>query len=191
MFWMPCLVLLAYVVGSFPSGVVLSRRRFGIDVREMGSGNIGATNITRSFGWSAGVVTFLLDFLKGYIYLWFVSQLVPGETWLVAACGVALVFGHCFSLFLRFEGGKGVATTLGCFACVVPGAAFCMAATYVLVLFMTRISALGSLAGIMVACLWTFSFPPKLPDLALVLILSLLVAFRHHSNINRLLASAT
>jgi glycerol-3-phosphate acyltransferase PlsY len=96
-----------YLLGSFPTGVVLSRMRFGIDVREMGSGNIGATNITRNFGWLAGAFALLMDFLKAWAPLKLMQDYLPGVEWVICATGVAVVLGHCFSIFLGFRGGRG------------------------------------------------------------------------------------
>src|SRR5271154_6882488 len=89
----------AYILGSFPTGVVLSRRKYGIDVREMGSGNIGATNVTRVFGWYAGVLVFVVDFLKGCLPVWLARHYAIGQPWLAVTVGVAVVLGHCFSLY--------------------------------------------------------------------------------------------
>ena len=140
-----------YLIGSFPTGVVLSRKKYRIDIREMGSGNIGATNITRVFGWSAGIFTLLVDFLKSFLPLYWLHFKYPMESWLLTSVGIALVLGHCFSVFLRFKGGKGVATSLGCLIVVAPQLALIGSITYFLLLVVTKISAVGSLGGIGVA----------------------------------------
>src|ERR1700684_147405 len=90
-------VLGGYLLGSFPTGVVLSRRKYGIDVREMGSGNIGATNVTRVVGWYAGILVFLVDLAKGTLSLCYLRSRFPGEPWLLTTASLALVVGHCFS----------------------------------------------------------------------------------------------
>lgn len=187
MLWKVWLVpLVAYLIGSFPTGVVLSRRRYGFDVRDMGSGNIGATNITRNFGWKAGIVTFLIDFMKGYLGLKLAEAYCFEWPWIITATGLAVVLGHCYSVFLRFRGGKGVATTLGCFAAAVPPAALGMAGAYVVFLFFTRISAIGSLVGVVLASLYVSFFPPPLPAQWLVWGLTAVVFVRHQSNLRRL-----
>lgn len=187
---MLCAVItfLAYLLGSFPTGVVLSRRKYGLDVREMGSGNIGATNITRTFGWYAGMLTLLIDGLKGFLPVFLVQRYFPQEPRLVPAVGIAVVTGHCFSAYLRFRGGKGVATSLGCLAAAAPRLAAVAAVTYGVVLLASRISAVGSLAGILAANLYLFFLRPPLAVVALTVGISIIVLIRHHSNIRRLFA---
>jgi acyl phosphate:glycerol-3-phosphate acyltransferase len=177
----------AYFIGSFPTGVVLSRLRFGIDVRELGSGNIGATNITRNFGWSAGIVTCLADGLKGVAVVYagkYLLALGPGEL-VVGALGVVL--GHCFSVFLRFRGGKGVATTLGCWLLLAPVEALVLAATYAVVTGATRISAIGSLAGVTLGSLVALFFSSDPYQQYVVYLLSFTVIGCHQANIARML----
>lgn len=178
--------LAAYLLGSFPTGVVLTRRKFGIDVREMGSGNIGATNVTRVFGWYAGVLVFVIDFLKGALPVWLARHYFPQAPWLASMAAIAVVLGHCFSLYISFRGGKGVATSFGCLAVVVPIAALVSGVVYGVTLAVTRISAVGSLAGIITTLAYIAIFEPSLPVAVLILGMSTVVIFRHHSNIRRL-----
>lgn len=175
-----------YLIGSFPTGVVLSRRKFGIDVREMGSGNIGATNVTRVFGWYAGVLTFLADSLKGFLPLYFLRDAYPGAEWALTLAGIALVFGHCFSLYLGFRGGKGVATSLGVVAVINPWLALACALVYAALLVATKISAIGSLGGMVIAVGYLLIFQPSWPVTTLVGCVSVIVFVRHHTNIRRL-----
>jgi acyl phosphate:glycerol-3-phosphate acyltransferase len=179
--------LLAYLVGSFPTGVVISRKKFGIDVRDMGSGNIGATNITRNFGWRAGVITFLIDFMKGYLGLKMAEAWYPEWPWVATCAGAAVVLGHCFSAFLRLRGGKGVATTLGCFAAMVPWVAALMATSYLILLAITRVSAIGSLVGIALSCGAVSILPTAPAAKILVYLCSAIVLVRHQSNVRRLI----
>lgn len=188
MFWtLGCLILAAYLVGSFPTGVVLSRRKYGLDVREMGSGNIGATNITRNFGWGAGITTFLIDFFKGFWVVRAAEYFFPQWPFAVTAAALAVVIGHCFSVFLKFGGGKGVATLLGCLAAVFPMAAGGMAVVYVALLLLTRISAIGSLGGIFFVVCYTQLYPPTFAVQCLVFGGAMLVLVRHRKNLHRLL----
>jgi glycerol-3-phosphate acyltransferase PlsY len=182
------IVCASYLLGSFPTGVVLSRQKYGIDVREMGSGNIGATNVTRVFGWYAGILVFLLDLLKGAVPLWILYELYPTQPWLLAASAFALVLGHCFSVYLRFGGGKGVATSLGCLLVVAPWAAVISGLVYVILLVVTRISAIGSLAGILATLAYLAIVRPGAPVTWLVVGISIIVVVRHQQNIRRLLA---
>lgn len=178
--------LFAYLLGGFPTGVVLSRRKYGIDVREMGSGNIGATNVTRNFGWGAGVLVFLADFLKGFLPLVVVHKYHPDEPWLLTATGTALVLGHCFSPYLKLRGGKGVATSLGCLMAVAPLAALLAGGFYLACLVATRISAIGSLVGITAALVVTAVQKPAQPVTCMVGAIALIVFVRHRSNMKRL-----
>lgn len=179
---------LAYVVGSFPTGVVLTRLRFGIDVREMGSGNIGATNVTRVFGWWAGVLVFVIDFLKGAIPVWILKHVYAAEPWLITCVGVGLVAGHCYSIFLKGSGGKGVATSFGCVAVLSPILASVAGAVYLSLLAATRISAIGSLGGLVTVVVYLFLYRPAAPFVALAVFVSGIVLLRHRSNLHRLLA---
>ncbi len=179
-------IIPAYLLGSFPTGVVLSRQKYGIDVREMGSGNIGATNVTRVFGWYAGVLVFLIDLFKALFPMLLVRRHYPDEEWLLAGVGAAIVLGHCFSIFLKFRGGKGVATSLGCVLIVEPWLGIVGAIVYAALLIRTKISAVGSLGGIAVVVLYAAIAQPPLPTTALLIGTGLIVTIRHHSNIRRL-----
>lgn len=177
-----------YLVGSFPTGVVLSRAKYRIDIREMGSGNIGATNVSRVFGWWAGILTLALDFLKGFLPLLLVAYYFPQEQypWLMAFTGVSLVFGHCFSAFLGCSGGKGVATSLGCLGVVAPPAALLSVTAYVVLLLLTKISAVGSLGGLLVALIYLVVSGTGASTLSFIMVLSAIVIYRHKGNIERL-----
>jgi len=152
----------------------------------MGSGNIGATNVTRVFGWYAGVLVFLVDFLKGWAPVAWVSLRYPDDPWLRTGVAASLVLGHCFSAYLRFRGGKGVATSLGCLLAVMPWAAAWGGGVYVALLLITRISAVGSLGGILAVLIYLGWKQPPTPDIVLVAATSLLVVIRHKPNIERL-----
>lgn len=180
--------VLAYWIGSFPTGVVLTRRRFGIDVREMGSGNIGATNVTRVFGWWAGVLVFAIDFFKGAIPVWLTEHLYPDDKWLIAIVGFGVVLGHCFSGFLKFRGGKGVATSFGCMSVLTPIGAAIAGFVYLTLLATTRISALGSLGGLLTVLIYISIIKPAVPFIVLTLGIGSVVVFRHKSNVSRLWA---
>jgi acyl phosphate:glycerol-3-phosphate acyltransferase len=182
------LVGFCYLLGSFPTGVVLSRKKYGIDVREMGSGNIGATNVTRVFGWYAGVLVFMIDFLKGVFPIWLLQRYDQSEPWLMTFCSLALVLGHCFSVYLRFRGGKGVATSLGCLVVVAPWAAALSALSYLILLLTTKISAVGSLGGILVTLIYIVVAQPEGPVTWLIVGMSIIVVVRHRKNLQRLLS---
>lgn len=178
--------LVGYFIGSFPSGVVLTRKKYGIDVREMGSGNIGATNVTRVFGWYAGILVLVIDFLKGFLPLIVLRHYYDDYPWLLTITAMSLVLGHCFSVYLGFRGGKGVATGLGGLLIVSPWVAGVAAFVYLAVLATTRISAIGSLSGIGVSLVYLLLARPPASETWLVLGIAAIVVIRHHSNIRRL-----
>lgn len=180
--------VLGYLIGSFPTGVVLTRNKYGLDVREMGSGNIGATNVTRVFGWYAGALVFLIDFLKGLFPLLFLRYWYPHDEWVLTIAGAALVIGHCFSAYLKFSGGKGVATSVGCLLAVAPWGALIGGLTYALLLLTVRISAVGSLGGLLAVWIYLAVVQPPQPVVVLVLAISSVVIIRHHTNIKRLIS---
>ena len=179
-------VVAAYLIGGIPTGVILSLRRYHLDVRDMGSGNIGATNVARVFGPWAGAVTLSLDFLKGYLPLILTTKYLVPHPWLLTTMGLALVLGHCFSPYLKLRGGKGVATSFGVVMATTPWVGFVAVSVYLLALAISRISAVGSLAatGALLVCLLFFPLEPS--QVFLLVGSSLLVVVRHHSNILRL-----
>ncbi len=184
-------IVLGYLLGGFPTGVVLSKGKFHIDIREMGSGNIGATNVTRVFGWWAGLLTFVVDYLKGSVPLLCIQYYFPVEhyPWLMTLTGIALVLGHCFSIYLKFKGGKGVATSLGCLTVVSVWAAGLSFATYAILVWISKISALGSLGGLFVAISYLLLVRADSATMVFILALSSIVLFRHANNIKRLYLS--
>src|SRR5262245_33406492 len=139
------LIALGFAAGSIPFGVLVARRR-GVNIREQGSGNIGASNVTRVLGKGAGALVLVLDAAKGALPTLAAAHWLA-EPWAVVATGFAAVLGHCFSPFLRGRGGKGVATALGVFAVIDPAITLGGACVWGLVFAMTRIPALGSLAA--------------------------------------------
>jgi glycerol-3-phosphate acyltransferase PlsY len=182
--WILCVG--AYVAGSIPFGMVLARAK-GIDLRQVGSGNIGATNVARAMGkgWAIGVLA--ADAAKGFVPVW-LGRRLDLPAWAIAAAGGAAIVGHMFTLFLRGRGGKGVATSLGVALALSPIAALIGFAAYIAVFAVTRLSSLGSLLGV-----WTFSLlyvlresPPR-PLMALALGGAALVTLRHRENIGRLI----
>jgi acyl phosphate:glycerol-3-phosphate acyltransferase len=135
----------AFWIGSIPFGVLLAGRR-GVNIRERGSGNIGATNVARVLGVRAGLFVLVLDSTKGAVPTWLALAHAPSR-WVVAATGLAAILGHCFSPWLKFRGGKGVATALGVFAVIAPPAALAAIGVFAVIFALTRVVALGSLSG--------------------------------------------
>src|SRR6185436_6498621 len=132
-------------------GVLITRWKMGVDVRSQGSGNIGATNVARVAGKKLGVLVLLLDALKGAGPAWAAVLLTPGERWLHAAVALAAFLGHVFPPWLRFKGGKGVATGLGVLLVLEPWAALGGFAVYAVLFAVWRVSSVGSLAAGLVA----------------------------------------
>lgn len=191
----PALVLVAYLLGSISFGLVAARRR-GIDLRSVGSGNIGATNVGRALGKRTGAVVLLLDALKGALPALAARLLLPGQAPWIAGVAAAAVVGHLFPIWHGFRGGKGVATTAGVMLAVVPIAGALMAITYVALKKLTKRSSVGSLAGTVVALAATavassapWPDPPSTRPawIAMAAAIAVLVFARHTSNIRRLL----
>lgn len=190
-------VLLAYLLGSIPFGYLLVRLSVGGDVRETGSGGTGATNVTRRAGRSVGVLTLLLDLLKGTAAV-FVARALLGagelEQWWVCAAGAAAVLGHVFPIWLKFHGGKGVATGLGVFLMLAPLATLCALLVFVFVVWLWRYVSLGSIvaAALLPLGVWSLSMfgisdrAPR-PVLLLSILGAALIVFMHRANVGRLL----
>jgi glycerol-3-phosphate acyltransferase PlsY len=177
---------LAYVAGSIPFGLVIARAK-GIDIRAVGSGNIGATNVARALGKAWAIVVLLLDAAKGFVPVK-VGQHLGLSPRAVAVAGVAAVVGHMFTIFLRGKGGKGVATSLGVALAMSPVAALCAFGVYVVAYGLTRLSSVGSLLGIWSFSAWAALLGRPLPGpyLFLALTAAVLVTIRHRANISRL-----
>jgi glycerol-3-phosphate acyltransferase PlsY len=183
------LVALAFVSGAVPYGLLLSRAR-GVDIRQVGSGNIGATNVARALGKRWAVPVLLLDLLKGFAPAVIARLLLPrtpsADLW-IAGVMVAAVLGHMFTPFLRFRGGKGVATGFGVFLAIAPLAGAAGLVLYVGTYAAFRISSLGSLAGTLSALLATVLLPTPRPQCFAGAIIGLLIVAKHRANIARLL----
>jgi glycerol-3-phosphate acyltransferase PlsY len=190
-------LLLAYLAGSIPFSLILGRVVGGIDLREHGSKNVGATNVTRLLGWRWGATALLLDALKGLIPTYLIPRLVDGAastSHLAVGCGLAAILGHMFSCFLKFKGGKGVATSLGVVCVLAPWAALAALATFVVLFTWKRIVSLGSIvasavfAAVQMSLLMPNPFSGDRWSLAAFsLAVPGLVIFRHRANIGRLL----
>ena len=182
------LVLFAYLLGSLPTALVVVRLFTGDDVRRKGSGNVGATNALRAAGWKAGVVVTVIDVAKGAVPVWLMRLYNPESVWIAAAM-LAAVLGHCYPVWLRFRGGKGVATGFGSFLVIAPLSALAALALWFVVLVIWRWVSLASMVA-------SASFPMILklidnPDLVTLIAVSaaaVLIILRHGSNIRNMLA---
>jgi glycerol-3-phosphate acyltransferase PlsY len=181
------LIILAFLFGSVPSGVVLSRAFLGRDVRDIGSGNIGAANAARAGGLKLGAAVALLDVVKGLVPV-LLGRWVGLDPMALSLVAVAAVLGHDFSLFLRFRGGKGVATTLGVVLGLAPAAGVLAVFAWVIVLVVWRYTSLASLVAL--ALLPLLLLLTGQPGIFLVAALALFVlgAAKHVENIGRLMS---
>ena len=182
------LVLGAYLMGSFPSALFVVRRRTGHDVREKGSGNVGASNTVRLAGWRAGILVTLADVAKGALPVWVMAVYNPSSRWLAAAM-VAAVVGHCYPVWLRFRGGKGVATGFGAFVVIAPWAALWVFIAWVAILLISRMVSLASVLA--TACFPVVVYFVARPHAWLMVAASLVCAvivIRHSSNIRNIAA---
>jgi glycerol-3-phosphate acyltransferase PlsY len=175
---------LAYLVGSIPFALLVARTS-GADLRRVGSGNIGAANVMRASGFSAGVTVALLDMIKGAAGVTLAAWLTPNVS-THAFAAIAAVVGHIYPVWLRFRGGKGVATACGAFSLLVPAAIPPAVAVFVLTVWLTRYVSAGSVLA-------TVTLPPvallagsPMPVVAAALATATLIVFRHRSNIGRL-----
>jgi glycerol-3-phosphate acyltransferase PlsY len=190
-------VILAYLLGSIPFGYLLVRLSGGGDVRETGSGGTGATNVTRRAGRRVGMLTLLLDALKGaaavlVARLW--ASGASGAEWWVAAAAAAAVVGHVFPVWLKFRGGKGVATGLGVFLILAPLAVLCALAAFVVIVRVSRYVSLGSItaAAILPFAVWSSGAlrgrdSLATPAVVVAAVGGALIIYMHRANIERLL----
>jgi glycerol-3-phosphate acyltransferase PlsY len=182
-------VLIAYLIGSIPFGLIVVRLMAGADVRESGSGNIGATNVLRTTGRRAGVLTLLLDGLKGAAAVWIAQWLVPGSAFWTSFAALAVLGGHAFPLWLGFKGGKAVATFVGAFAVLTPLPLLAVILIFTGVVAWTRYLSLGSIiaAGLFpIACFLILH--PAWPVMIASLAAAGLILDRHRANITRIRA---
>lgn len=189
-------VAIAYLSGSLPWGLWVGRLARGVDVRTLGSGNLGATNVYRSLGPALGVLTLILDIAKGLLpvgllpHAAFAAGFPGGPEWCRLAVGVAAVVGHVWTFLGGFKGGKGVATTAGVLLALAPAAFGVFVLVFVVVVAITRFISLGSTLGAAAfAVALAFLAPGGLrsPTFLLGLLLALLVVLRHRDNFRRLL----
>lgn len=185
-------VALAYLVGSIPFGYLIVRLRGGGDVRETGSGGTGATNVTRRAGKWAGLLTLVLDCLKGTLVALLARRFLAegtGVDWWVVAASLAAVVGHVFPVWLGFRGGKGVATGLGVFLGLAPLAVLCALPVFVLVVWLTRYVSLGSVTAAALLPLFVWLTGGKqMPLLTAAALGGALIVLMHRANLGRLLS---
>lgn len=189
------LIVGSYLVGAIPFGLIIGKT-YGIDIRKVGSGNIGATNVTRAVGKTAGKVCFFLDFLKGALPVLAAQLIHPGVPWLPLACGAAAILGHVFPIYLMFKGGKGISTAAGVALALAPYPLVCAAAVWAASFFIWRYVSLASIlaaltlpvfAGLFMFLGWGTATARSCLTLGFLIAAALVAVLRHTENIKRLL----
>ncbi len=183
----------AYLLGSIPFGLLIAKAK-GIDIRKQGSGNIGATNVFRCVGKGWGILTFFLDMLKGLLSAFVLPSLIPGLAseavlgWRLAG-GACAIVGHNWPCWLRFKGGKGIATSLGVLLGAAPAGAGIAAVAWVIVFLALRYVSLASIAAALalIAYAWIYYAEDPVWFKGVLTLLALLAILKHHANIRRLL----
>jgi glycerol-3-phosphate acyltransferase PlsY len=200
MLWIIPGIIISYLIGSMPTAYIFGRLLKGIDIRKFGSGNVGATNALRVLGKLPGITVLVLDMLKGFVAVVFLAGLIAPKITALSTenlriiLGAACIFGHSWTVFLRFKGGKGVATTLGVIAGLatkMPGLTVVLAVmllTWVLVFIFTRIVSLASLCAALSLPITTIFLRRSFSLISISIILSIFIIFRHKNNLKRLLA---
>ncbi|MBU4310230.1 glycerol-3-phosphate 1-O-acyltransferase PlsY [bacterium] len=186
-------IILSYLLGSVPTSYIMGKLWKGIDLRKHGSGNVGAANTFRVLGPIPGVIIFLGDALKGWVAVYCISLLVPVETftsdWIKIFCGMAAICGHNWTIFLKFKGGRGVATSIGVFFALAWQAIGISLLLGIVIISLTRYISLGSMAGAIALPFLVVLLPFKkpLPYLWFALLVAFLVIIKHIPNIKRLI----
>lgn len=177
---------ICYLLGSIPTGVWYSKMKHQIDVRELGSGNSGATNIGRNFGFKAAVFVSVIDVLKGLVAMLLAHYFYPHTDWVIMGAGIAAILGHAYPIFANFRGGKVVATSFA----VLAGYNFFIGLSFVLVLFiliyLTSTISLAALTSFSLAALYVLFTQPLIFGLGFVAIAAFMI-YRHRTNVVRLM----
>jgi glycerol-3-phosphate acyltransferase PlsY len=185
--WIP---VAAYLIGSIPFGILLAKLFGGVDVRKAGSGNIGATNVARVAGPLPGILTLVLDGVKGAVAVWLAGRFA-NESALLTVAGLSALLGHCFPVWLRFRGGKGVATAAGMFLALCWPAALGAIGVFILVVLFSRFVSLGSVSAaaampLLIYLLWAPHHAPPPAITFGAFAAAMLVVYKHDANIQRL-----
>ncbi len=189
-------VFIAYLIGAIPFGYLFVKFVFtsGEDIREVGSGGIGATNVTRRAGKAAGLLTYVFDVAKGVAAVMLMRQVANDDYFWIGAAAIAAIVGHIFPVFLKFRGGKGVAVGVGIYLAIAPLSVLSTLVLWVLIVYLSRYVSLGSILATAAVPLWTLLYygwlmpHPHLFALILIGIIGCaLIVAKHHENIARLM----
>lgn len=186
-YWLPFLIafLIAYLIGSIPFGVLLTRLGGAGDLRQIGSGNIGATNVLRTGRKGLALATLLFDVAKGALPAWLAFRYFGPDIAVIA--GLAAVVGHCFPVWLRFKGGKGVATGAGVLLALTPLVCLLVLILFVVVVGLTRYVSLGSILAAAAAAPLALAFG-HVQTAEMYVVLGVIIVAKHHANIRRLMS---
>ncbi len=192
------ILLIAYLFGSFPTAIIAGKLMRKIDIRDYGSGNAGATNVFRVLGWKAALTVLLIDMLKGFIPVFWITPMIHSDPQTVIyyqiGAAIAAIIGHIWTVFAGFKGGKGVGTSAGVFLALAPVSLLIALAVFSVIVALTRYVSLGSLLAaltfVSVMALRKFIFGIPVPDVLFYLsvVVGALIWYAHRQNIKRLLA---
>ena len=178
-------IILAYLIGSIPFALILARRWAAVDLRRVGSSNLGAANVMRTSGVTAGVLVAALDMAKGAASVWLAARVSTG-TAVPAAAGLAAIVGHIYPVWIRFRGGKGVATACGVFSLLTPLAVPPALAIFAVVVWMTKYISLGSVVASVVLPPLAYALGSPTSSVLAAVGAAIIIVFRHRSNVVRL-----
>lgn len=176
----------AYLIGSIPNGLIIGKLFWQIDLRKHGSKNIGATNAYRTLGAKPAALIFIMDLLKGIIGVWLGSYMI-GTPLAMILGGIAAIIGHNWSIFLKFTGGKGVATSLGVIAMLMPQVTIVVFVTWVVIVYLTKYVSLASIVAAMMVPICSYFFNEPLEYLCFSILAAVFVIYRHKTNVQRLI----
>ena len=180
-------LLIAYLLGAIPFGYLLVKWKTGADVRSSGSGNIGATNVLRTTGRAAGVLTLLLDIAKGYLAVWIAGRLTDHSALWMSAAALAVMAGHAYPVFLKFQGGKAVASFVGAFLCLTPLPLVAILVVFVGTVISTHHISMGSIvaAATFPLAVWLI-LQPSIYVVVAAILAGAFIIYKHKSNVRRL-----
>ena len=179
-------VILSYVIGSIPSGLILGKTFWNVDLRQHGSKNIGATNAWRTLGKLPGFIVFVADLLKGMIGV-YLGMLIVGTSTAMIIGGIMAIIGHSLSLFLKFKGGKGVATGLGVLIMLMPSVSAVVFLIWLVIVLISKYVSLASIIAAVFVPVCAFAAGMSYDYVAFGIVAALFVIYRHKSNIMRLM----
>jgi len=183
------LLVVSYLLGSVPSGYIITKKLKGIDIRNYGSGNPGAANVYRTVGKWAGWLTLFFDAVKGYAAIALAMHFYQGNHWLIVGCAILAIFGHMWTIFLDFKGGKGVATSAGIFAAMLPVPTLISFVVFVIFVTLSGHISVGSIAASIIFPILSFILLDNpMPYSIMASFISVVILYKHIPNIKRLMS---